>query len=409
MSVRARSPQTGYARLLLHRSIRAWRHRMHPFLRKVLDATRLTRHGRIAEATAAIREAVVSSEQAGAHIAGEADDDVTEIDAVEVLDPAVDPVVETAATPDDEGAEGRFFESSFTGSAGTHAFRLFVPGGCDGEALPLVVMLHGCLQDPDDFAAGTRMNAIAQEQGFLVLYPAQTQRANGHRCWNWFSPQHQRRGSGEPALLAGMTRHILQTHSVDHDRVYVAGLSAGGAMAAILAREYPDLFAAAGVHSGVVPGAARSVASALAVMHLGPDAAWPMSLAPSAAAAARHGSAALIVFHGDADKTVAIANADAVLASAIAGARAVATTSEGMTATGERPFRRTVWRRADDPGAPSVAEHWVVHGAAHAWSGGDASGSFTDPAGPDASREMLRFFAEHPRLAAVDEVSEAPP
>ena len=384
---------------------------MHPFLRKVLDATRLTRHGRIAEATAAIREAVVSSERAGAHIPGEADDDVIEIDAVEVLDPAVDPVVETAATPDDEGAEGRFFESSFTGSAGTHAFRLFVPGGCDGEALPLVVMLHGCLQDPDDFAAGTRMNAIAQEQGFLVLYPAQTQRANGHRCWNWFSPQHQRRGSGEPALLAGMTRHILQTHSVDHDRVYVAGLSAGGAMAAILAREYPDLFAAAGVHSGVVPGAARSVASALAVMRVGPDAAWPLSPLTDAGDAT-HGSAPLIVFHGDADTTVAVANADAVLASAIADVDVVATTSEGMTATSERAFRRTVWRRADDADdadAPSVAEHWVVHGAAHAWSGGDASGSFTDPAGPDASREMLRFFAEHPRMAAVAETSGTSP
>jgi poly(hydroxyalkanoate) depolymerase family esterase len=383
---------------------------MHPFLRKILDATRLTRQGRIAEATAAIREAVSPSAQAGAHIPPELEDDVIEIDAVVVPDEPGDAVVEPEAPPS-EGVDGRFFESSFTGSAGTRAFKLFVPGGYEGDALPLVVMLHGCLQEPDDFAAGTRMNAIAQEQGFLVLYPAQTRRANGHRCWNWFAPKHQRRGGGEPALIAGMTRHVLQTHNIDRDHVYVAGLSAGGAMAAILAREYRDLFAAAGVHSGVVPRAARDVASALAVMRVGPDAAWPLS--PLAALAdadpSTHGSAPLIVFHGDADATVAIANADAILASAIANAAVVATTSEGMSATSERAFRRTVWRRADDANAPSVAEHWVVHGAAHAWSGGDAGGSFTDPAGPDASREMLRFFAEHPRIAAVDEVSGTSP
>jgi poly(hydroxyalkanoate) depolymerase family esterase len=381
---------------------------MHLFLRKILDATRLTRQGRIAEATAAIREAVALPAQAGAHIPSEPDDDVIEIVAVEVPDESAETVVEAVSPERVVDAEGRFLESSFTGSAGTHAFKLFVPGGYEGDALPLVVMLHGCLQDPDDFAVGTRMNAIAQEQGFLVLYPAQTLRANGHRCWNWFSPQHQRRGSGEPALLAGMTRHILQTHSVDHERVYVAGLSAGGAMAAILAREYPDLFAAAGVHSGVVPGAARSVASALAVMRVGPDAAWPLSPLTDAGDAT-HGSAPLIVFHGDADTTVAVANADAVLASAIADVDVVATTSEGMTATSERAFRRTVWRRAGDADAASVAEHWVVHGAAHAWSGGDASGSFTDPTGPDASREMLRFFAEHPRMAAIAETSGTSP
>ena len=404
---------------------------MHPFLRKILDATRLTRQGKIAEATAAIQAAVSPTVQASAHIASRHEgDDVIDVEVVEVPDEAPglvetapafvepddgesggDAVVEPATRPAVESVEGRFVESSFTGSAGTHAFKLFVPDGYEGDALPLVVMLHGCTQDPDDFAAGTQMNAIAQEQGFFVLYPAQTQRANATRCWNWFSPQHQRRGSGEPALIAGMTRHILQTYSVDHDRVYVAGLSAGGAMAAILAREYPDLFAAAGVHSGIVPGGASDVASAFAVMRTGRGAAWslPTFTMPTDAAPPTHGSAPLIVFHGDADTTVAIANADAVLAGAIADRSLVATTTQGMAATGERAFRRTVWRRDDDADAPSVAEHWVVHGSPHAWSGGDASGSYTDPAGPDASREMLRFFAEHPRVAAMTEAFEVSP
>ncbi|MBV9890544.1 MAG: PHB depolymerase family esterase [Rhizobacter sp.] len=401
---------------------------MHPFLRKIFEATRLTRQVRIAEAKAAIRDALAPRSQAGPHVAGDRDDDVIDVDvvevpaaaesddaadtlpgAVELLDEPGEAIVEPESLPRREPAAGRFLESSFTSSAGTRAFKLFVPGGYEGDALPLVVMLHGCTQDPDDFAAGTRMNAIAQERGFMVLYPAQTQRANGQRCWNWFSPQHQHRGRGEPALIAAMTRHVLQTHSVDRERVYVAGLSAGGAMAAILAREYRDLFAAAGVHSGIVPGIARDVASALAVMRSGPEAAFPLLAAFDDVASAKRGSAPLIVFHGDADRTVAVANGDAILAGALADAPVVATTCQGMAAGGERPFRRTVWRRTDDDAAPSVAEHWVVHGSAHAWSGGDASGSFTDPTGPDASREMLRFFVEHPRATVVEEATQTSP
>jgi len=395
---------------------------MHPFLRKILEATRLTRAGKVAEATSVIQEALSPARQAGTHTAAEsqaASDDVIDIEVVEVADPPMhgetarpssgaalaDPVAEESVivdAPPVAPSAPRFVESSFTGSGGTRAFKLFMPSGCEGEALPLVVMLHGCTQDAEDFGTGTKMNEIAQEQGFLVLYPEQSERANGHRCWNWFSPPHQRRGSGEQALIAGMTRHILQTHSVDHDRVFVAGLSAGGAMAAILAREYPDVFAAAGVHSGVDAGDARNVISALAVMRSGPSRERAQSaLTAEAPRSPRPSAAPLIVFHGDADRTVALANADALLDSALTDSRLVATTSQGMAATGERSFRRTVWRRGDDEGSPSVAERWVVHGAGHAWSGGDATGSYTDPSGPDASREMLRFFAEHPRADAV--------
>jgi len=394
---------------------------MHPFLRKILDATRLTRSGQLTEATQAIQHALAGPlKQAGAHTATQEGGDLLAAAVVELpvapapASPALAAVGSLAEEPlvaDDappavrpSTGPGRFVDSSFTGAAGTRAFKLFVPGGFDGEALPLVVMLHGCTQDPDDFAAGTRMNALAQEMGFVVLYPAQAPRSNSHKCWNWFSPQHQRRGSGEPALLAGMTRHILQTHSVDRDRVYVAGLSAGGAMAAILAREYPDVFAAAGVHSGVAPGGANDVASAFAVMKSGPRAgtngASPFAVRmPVAERAPSDVTVPLIVFHGDADQTVAAANGDAVVAAALVAQPVVATTSAGTSAFGERTFRRTVWRREDQAAAPSVAEHWTVHGSPHAWSGGAAAGSYTDPAGPDASREMLRFFLEHPRRA----------
>jgi poly(hydroxyalkanoate) depolymerase family esterase len=277
--------------------------------------------------------------------------------------------------------------SSFTAAAGTRAFKLFIPPqAAAGTPLPLVVMLHGCTQDPDDFAAGTRMNALAEAQGFFVLYPAQAPRSNSHKCWNWFAPGDQRRGAGEPALLAGMARHVMQAHAIDPDRVYVAGLSAGGAMAAILAREYGDLFAAAGIHSGLPAGAARDVGSAFNVMKSG-------------AAATPTRSAPLIVFHGDADGTVAARNGDAVIESVLAALPRGART-EGAGTAGGRAFRHTVWRAVDAAAdAPSLAEQWRISGAGHAWSGGSASGSYADAAGPDASREMLRFFLEHPRLA----------
>ena len=262
---------------------------------------------------------------------------------------------------------GRFVASSFTGATGTRAFKLFAPAGFDGESLPLVVMLHGCTQDPDDFAAGTRMNELAQAEGFFVLYPAQAARSNSHKCWNWFSPADQRRGAGEPALLAGMVRHVLQTHSIDPDRVYVAGLSAGGAMAAILASEYPDLFAAAGVHSGVAAGAASDVPSAFSVMKNGPAAAppWPSTGAThwptpareaKADASPRRARAPVIVFHGDADATVTAANGDAVIAAALDGVEAVAEKVAGNAAAGAAPrsphglARRQRERRCADAG-----------------------------------------------------------
>jgi len=375
---------------------------MNPFLRKILAATGLTRQGNLVEATDVIQRALADALQASAHgkdrssgfAASVAVEEPTVVELEErfaapplvVPAPAEGTVDEAPDLVRDD--EGLFVSSTFTAEAGTRGFKLFVPGGFDGAPLPLVVMLHGCTQNPDDFAAGTRMNALAQEAGFLVLYPAQALRSNVHKCWNWFLPRDQRRGSGEPALLAGMTRHILQTYRIDHDRVYVAGLSAGGAMAAILAREYPDLFAAAGVHSGVAPGVAHDVRSAIAVLKTGTG---PVALSPGA-------GAPVIVFHGDADATVVPANGDAVIGSVLGlGAQAAATTVETPEANGVHGFRRTVWRGPDDAEhAPSLAEHWVVHGAGHAWSGGATAGSYADPAGPDASREILRFFREHP-------------
>ena len=390
-----------------------------PFLKKIMAAGRLTGQGKLAEATLAIQRALSSASQAGAHTGASwpATASAGVIDSPVVLDGLVREHEAKPSGAGDAGApvrqpastRGRFVASSFTGASGTRAFKLFAPAGFEGDSLPLVVMLHGCTQDPDDFAAGTRMNELAQAQGFFVLYPAQAARSNAHKCWNWFSPADQRRGAGEPALLVGMVRHVLQTHPIDPDRVYVAGLSAGGAMAAILAQEYPDLFAAAGVHSGVPAGAAHDVPSAFSVMKNGPKAtpSWPSPgstgwpngdrEAPPAETPGRRGPAPVIVFHGDADATVSAANGDAVIAAALAGVDAVADTIADPGGA-KRQIRRTVWRSAGASAeAPTLAEQWVIEGAPHAWSGGASAGSYTDPRGPDASREMLRFFLAHPR------------
>jgi poly(hydroxyalkanoate) depolymerase family esterase len=269
---------------------------------------------------------------------------------------------------------GRFVAGHFGSAAGTLGYKLYLPPAHHGPGRPLVVMLHGCTQHPDDFAAGTRMNAAAAERGLVVLYPAQTEAVNPRRCWRWFERAHQRRDAGEPAVLAGMVREVIARHAADPQRVYVAGLSAGGAMAAVLGDLYPDLFAAVGVHSGLPAGAAGDVKSGLVAMKRG---------AP--AALARTPRRPTIVFHGDRDAIVHPANGERLAAGAPA-------TVERLSGQAGRPYTRHVHR---DEAGRVVAEHWVVHGAGHAWSGGSPTGSFADPLGPCATTEMLRFFAAH--------------
>ena len=266
-----------------------------------------------------------------------------------------------------------FLAGRYSNTAGTRPYRLYVPSR-RAVPSPLLVMLHGCTQTPEDFAAGTRMNSLAEAAGALVLYPAQVASANQQRCWNWFNPADQQREAGEPAVIAGMVRHVLTEHGGDPARVFVAGLSAGGALAAIMARAYPDLFVAVGVHSGLACGAASDVASAFAAMRQGK--------AGSGQLAVR-----CIVFHGDADHTVNLRNAAAVASQA--GATGQADVTQGQV-PGGLAYTRT--RQHGAGGKP--VEQWVVHGAGHAWSGGSADGSYTEPRGPDASREMLRFFLE---------------
>ena len=369
---------------------------MHPqFQRLMKEATALTQAGDMTAAMQAIRRALGQELHAGTE-AG-LDDGVIDVEA-RVVDPVVDPVADRVVgldlgrdaparpAPARPCQEEQFLAGSHVNAAGRRDYKLFVPAGRAGQQpAGLLVMLHGCTQNPDDFAAGTQMNALARAHGLLVLYPAQTQQGNAQGCWNWFKHNHQTRERGEPAILAGMTREIAARYGVPSGRIFIAGLSAGGAMAAIMGAAYPELFAAVGVHSGLAAGAARDLPGALAAM--------------KGAGAGQQGLIAstrpTIVFHGDADGTVHQRNGDQVVATSCQGAMTVE--QQQRVGGGGRRCTRRIHR--DASGRVQV-EHWVIHGAGHAWSGGSPAGSYADAKGPDASAEMLRFFLEQGSKAA---------
>jgi len=362
---------------------------------QLLQATHLTIRGRVKEATAILQRllapghsppttgtSTVSAEPAPPPGAMDGFLDTRSQSRIPMGNIAgLPPVPPPVVVPD--GA--KFLAGTFTNAFGTRPYKLYVPSGYQaGRTLPLIVMLHGCTQSPDDFAVGTRMNDAAEEQTCLVVYPAQIASANMQRCWNWFSEDDQRRGRGEPSLIAGITHQVMSDYAVDPRRVYVAGLSAGGATAAILGGAYPDLFAAIGVHSGLPCGAARDVKSAFTAMRRGGTIEVAQTRSNRIVPA--------IVFHGDRDATVNPVNADAVVAQSAQAAPLFKRVDQGR-APGGHAYSRTL---SVDSAERTVIEQWVVHGAGHAWFGGSAAGSYTDPRGPDATREMLRFFLEHP-------------
>ena len=298
-----------------------------------------------------------------------------------------------AAAPPPTGS--RWLAGSYSNTAGTRAYKVYVPSRYCGKAVPLVVMLHGCTQNPDDFAAGTGMNVLAEAGEFLVVYPAQAIPANNSRCWNWFQAAHQQRERGKPSLIAGITRQVMAEYQIDASRVYVAGMSAGGAMAAIMGATYPDLYAAVGVHSGLAPGSAHDLPSALQAMQRGGQAKW--------AGAGR--AIPLILFQGDADTIVHPCNAKDLVrqwTAAVGPGTAAGTAPAVMVRQGQAASGRTYTCASyHDGGGQTVVEQWTIHGAGHAWSGGSPGGSYTDSDGPDASREFVRFFLEHPGKTTV--------
>jgi len=394
----------------------------------LLKATQLTQAGRLGEATAALRHMLDASERASM-----APDKATNPRREDP--PTIDGVVEGTATRP-TGGNGRaaqptlpealrgwldraglgdfqtpggprsspqpasasapdhaqFLAKTFENQAGSRPYKLYVPGSYHGQPVPLIVMLHGCTQSPDDFAAGTRMNAAAEAHACLVAYPGQIRSANMQKCWNWFNEADQRRDAGEPSLIAGITREVMRDYAIDPARVYVAGLSAGGATAAIMGVAYPDLYAAISVHSGLPCGAAHDMSSAFAAMQRGSEGGGHQP-AGSSRAGTQPRVLPTIVFHGERDSTVNPRNADAVVAQSGHG-ETLRTQAEEGRVPGGHAWRRTQYAGAD---GRTVMEQWTVYGAGHAWFGGSPDGSYTDPRGPDATGETMRFFLAHPR------------
>lgn len=308
--------------------------------------------------------------------------------------------------PVPEGAA--YLTRTFACEAGSRDYKVYVPSPADGRALPLIVMLHGCTQNPDDFAVGTGMNRLAEDLGFIVAYPKQPTTANPSACWNWFNLADQKRDEGEPSIIAGITRSITAEFRIDTERVYVVGLSAGGAMAAVMSATYPELYAATGIHSGLAYGSATDLVSAFAAMRgaSGPIQATPMPAPEKRRPVGANGHVRTIVFHGASDKTVDPSNAKAILAGARAGLPDSAYEMQHDGITGGRAYTRTV---ITDASGARHAEHWSIKGLGHAWSGGNPEGSYTDRHGPNASREMLRFFLETPMQPPRVDVSMVAP
>lgn len=391
---------------------------MYILIEELKKATELTRQGKLTEATSTIRRALggiqampVAPGRTPPHANAKLHPAELAVDVVDVVfrelpactervpeNPFAEPAVQhraarqllrdQAGRAEQEPTRPAVFEAHrFSSGARTYTYRLYLPPRTDQRLLPVIVMLHGCTQDAADFAAGTAMNELAAQRGCIVVYPEQLARANRMRCWNWFEPSHQHRGRGEPAMIAALALHVVQRCNGDGQRVYVAGLSAGASMAALVGQLYPDVFAAVGVHSGLPAAAATDVRSAHAAMRNA--ARQPTASAASAAAVPT------IVFHGRSDRTVHPDNGRHVVEEAAARAAAAGIAlqreEQRLTVAG-RTVTRTVY---SDPRQVPRLEHWEIAAGTHAWSGGSASGSHTEPSGPSASAAMIDFFLVH--------------
>ncbi|SAL05947.1 PHB depolymerase family esterase [Caballeronia calidae] len=305
--------------------------------------------------------------------------------------PSAAPLIKRHGSPSTN--DPQWLSRHFGYAGQTHRFKLYVPSVYQGQSLPMIVMLHGAQQDPEDFAAGTQMNEAAEAHGYIVAYPEQPESVSLLRCWNWFRPGDQVRESGEVSMIAALTRELIAMYNVDDTRVYVAGMSAGGAMAVNLAVTHPDVYAAAAIHSGVAFGVADEAFSALCAMN---DGMGKIRLPTGSLDGSQSRAVPLIVFHGDADETVHPRNGDQIvtmrrlLQGDAGGMLQLPATYVKETETGYAYTRRVFH---DEQGVP-VSEQWLVHGLGHAWSGGHPRGTYTDSSGPHATCEIVRFFEQ---------------
>lgn len=296
---------------------------------------------------------------------------------------------------------------TYNDSVGKHPYFVYTPESYQvGSTVPLVVMLHGCSQTALDFATGTAMNLLAEQYNFIVVYPQQTSNYNQGLCWNWFLPANQTRGCGEPASIVGIVQAVQQNTAcwtIDPTRMYIAGFSAGAAMAVILGATYPDLFAAIGVHSGLEYQAATSLSSGFKAMRNGGPNPQQQGYAAYMAMSDRARIVPTIVFHGMNDTTVALVNGNQTLQQwmetdqlASNNTYIVSFNHPTSVTSGQIPggyaYVVATWKATN---GSEIQTYWKIGGMGHAWSGGNPIGTYTDPRGPNASTAMYNFFMAH--------------
>ncbi|MCW3066878.1 MAG: hypothetical protein JWN32_4050 [Solirubrobacterales bacterium] len=305
-----------------------------------------------------------------------------------------------ALAPAATAGTGALTSGDYTGAAGNQHYELYIPSTYKaGTAVPLVVALHGCTQTADQFRLLSRWDTLAEAKGFIVVFPQQDPNANQLKCWDFYQDGSMHRSAGEPARIAAVTSMIEQKYSVDPHRVYAAGLSAGGAMASVMAATYPDLFAAIGIGSGC-----EYAATATCAGYKSADPAQAAQQAYKEMGAHAH-PMPFIAFEGDADTTVPPVNADQLVQQwlttddladdgTLNGSvpSAPANTTQGQVQGGRSYTIRTYGNHNH----AELAQYWTVHGMNHAWSGGNPSQSYADPSGPDETAAMYAFFASHP-------------
>lgn len=306
----------------------------------------------------------------------------------------------------DSPAMGSFERYTYTNDAGTRTYKVYVPAAYSGEAaVPLIVDLHGCGSNADEEARWSRFNELAETFGLLVAYPEQSSSANGSRCWNWFLTEHQSRDAGEPTLIAGITREVMSRWSVDPRRVYVAGISAGGAMSDIMAATYPDLYAAAMIYAGCEYKGGTTCLGAVAALP-----AEESGRLAYEAMGPRARVVPIFVIQGDTDAVVPAPNAELVVQQFLAsddwadnGANDGSVSRDrSATRSGQKPGGRAydIDDYTDAAGC-LLAQRWLIRGIGHAWSNAEPNGTprdaaLTDPLGPDVSTPTVEFFLAHP-------------
>jgi poly(hydroxyalkanoate) depolymerase family esterase len=359
------------------------------------DAMRLMRGGDLSAATVAIQQGLAEPRPDNRPAPERPDTSGRSLDGeFHVATESAESMIQDRDDSHPESAVTQTLQAgTFTCADGTRDYLVYAPGEYGLQPAPLILMLHGCTQSAADFARGTRMHQRAATEGYVVVYPTQSRGGNSGGCWNWFRPGDQQRDKGEPAILAGLVSEMTRRFGCDPRRRYVAGLSAGGAMAIALGRTCPDIFRAVGAHSGLAYGAAHDVQSALSAMRNGAPQRFR-----NIEAASKPDFVPTIIFHGDQDRTVDVSNAmqvteDAAQAWASDPASGVDGRSYSSTTEGTAGGHRCTTTRLRDLAGKIRVESWIVHGGGHAWFGGDAAGTFTDPMGPDATAEMLRFFS----------------